>query len=82
MLVGLGFTAAYIVGAKFAGMPLWCFGISAEGIGVVGMLLNFAVTLAVSAVTPPPPPEIRAVVEALRTPDHAGLALVLDEGHE
>ena len=82
MLVGLVFTAGYIIGAQFYGMELWCFGINAQGIGAVGMVLNFAVTLGVSAVTPPPPKRVQDIVESLRTPDHAGLAQVLDEAHE
>jgi len=69
MVTGLIFTTAYIVGVKFGGMPAWFFGVSAEGIGTVGMLLNFVVTLVVSRLTPPPPAEIQALVENLRTPD-------------
>ncbi|MGK7928843.1 MAG: sodium:solute symporter family protein, partial [Spirulina sp.] len=37
MVFGLAFTAFYIIGVKFYGMPTWMFGISAEGIGTVGM---------------------------------------------
>ncbi|BAZ21888.1 Na+/solute symporter [Kalymmatonema gypsitolerans NIES-4073] len=69
MVTGLIFTIAYIVGVKFGGMPAWFFGVSAEGIGTVGMVLNFLVTLVVSRLTPPPPAEIQALVENLRTPD-------------
>ena len=68
MLAGLIFTAIYIIGVKFTGMPPWFFGVSAEGIGTVGMLINLAVTLLVSRLTPPPPPEIQALVEDLRSP--------------
>jgi cation/acetate symporter len=75
MGVGLLFTTAYIVGVKFGGMEPWLWGISAEGIGTIGMLLNLAVTLVVSRLTPPPPPEIQALVETLRTPGDAPLAL-------
>ncbi|MGB7413840.1 MAG: sodium:solute symporter family protein [Thermosynechococcaceae cyanobacterium] len=75
MVVGLLFTTAYIVGIKFVGMEPWLFGISAEGIGTIGMLLNLVVTLVVSRLTPPPPPEIQALVENLRTPGDAPLAL-------
>ena len=46
------------------------------------MLLNFIVTIGVSAVTPPPPDDVQAIVQSLRLPDHAGPAIVLDEGHE
>ncbi|MBT9314105.1 sodium:solute symporter family protein [Leptothoe spongobia] len=69
MLVGLVFTSFYIIGVKFFDMPTWCFDISAEGIGTLGMILNFVVTLVVSRVTPPPPPEIQELVEDLRVPE-------------
>ncbi|MGM3308701.1 sodium:solute symporter family protein [Anabaena sp. WFMT] len=68
MLTGLIFTIIYIVGVKFAGMSPWFFGVSAEGIGTLGMIINFIVTLIVSRLTPPPPAEIQALVEDLRTP--------------
>lgn len=68
MLTGLIFTVIYIVGVKFTGMTPWFFGVSAEGIGTLGMIINFIVTLTVSRLTPPPPPEIQALVEDLRTP--------------
>jgi cation/acetate symporter len=82
MVAGLVFTTVYIVGAQFYGMPLWCLGISAQGIGTVGMLLNLVVTLAVTYMTPPPPKEIQEMVEAIRDPAHPGLAVILDEGTE
>ena len=82
MLVGLVFTGGYIIGAQFFGMPLWCFGINAQGIGAVGMVLNFVVTLAVSRVTPPPPAEIVEMVESIRIPAHPGPAATLEEGLE
>ncbi|MFM5891802.1 MAG: sodium:solute symporter family protein [Dolichospermum sp.] len=68
MLTGLIFTVIYIVGVKFTGMTPWFFGVSAEGIGTLGMIINFIVTLTVSRLTPPPPAEIQALVEDLRTP--------------
>ena len=68
MLVGLIFTATYIIGVKFYGMDTWFLGVSAEGIGTVGMVLNFVVTLVVSRLTPAPPAEIQEMVEVLRTP--------------
>lgn len=68
MVVGLLFTTIYIVGVKFVGMPTWFFGVSAEGIGTVGMVLNFVVTFIVSRMTPPPPLEIQEMVEDLRSP--------------
>jgi len=43
-------------------------GINAQGVGVIGMLLNFAVTVGVSLATPPPPPEVQTLVEQIRYP--------------
>jgi cation/acetate symporter len=74
MLLGLIITSFYIFSVKFGGMQPW-FGISAEGFGTVGMILNFIVTFVVSRLTPPPPPEVQALVEELRTPEHEPPAL-------
>jgi cation/acetate symporter len=49
-------------------MPTWFLGISAEGIGTVGALLNFAVTYGVSRATEAPPKEIQELVESVRVP--------------
>lgn len=81
MAVGLGFTTAYITAIKYFGMQAW-LGISAEGIGTAGMLLNFATTLIVSRMTAPPPQEIQDMVESLRSPDHPAPAAILDEESE
>ena len=75
MIIGLAFTAFYIIGNKFYGMEPWFFGISPEGIGTVGMILNFAVTLGVSRLTPAPPIQIQQLVEDLRSPEHEPPAL-------
>jgi len=69
MITGLIFTLFYIIGVKFGGMQPWFFGVSAEGIGTLGMIINFIVTLVVSRLTPPPPPAIQEMVEYLRAPD-------------
>jgi cation/acetate symporter len=68
MLTGLIFTIIYIVGVKFLGMPTWFFGVSPEGIGTLGMVINFIVTWVVSRLTAPPPAHIQALVEELRSP--------------
>ncbi len=72
MLSGILFTAGYIIYFRFfnrgAGESEWLFGISPEGIGTVGMLLNFAVTTVVSWLTPPPPAHVRELVEEIRLP--------------
>jgi len=74
MIIGLVVTTFYVFAVKFGGMTPW-FGISAEGFGTVGMMLNFLVTLIVSRLTPPPPAEIQRLVDDLRTPEHAPVAL-------
>ncbi len=71
MVIGIVFTAAYIIWFKIMGRggpDDWWFGISPEGIGTVGMLLNFAVTLSVSRFTPPPPQAVQDLVEEIRLP--------------
>jgi cation/acetate symporter len=82
MITGLAFTTFYIVGVKFAGMPTWFFNVSAEGIGTVGMVLNFVVTLGVSRLTPPPPADIQALVQELRDPIHHVPVPLHDLGEE
>ena len=69
MVTGLVFTAGYIIGVKFYGMSPWLFGISPEGIGTVGMMLNFIITYVVSRFTPAPPIEIQEMVASLRSPE-------------
>jgi len=73
MVVGIAFTAAYIIYFKFVNPGAntadhWLFGISPEGIGALGMLLNFAVSLSVSRLTAPPPADVQAMVETIRVP--------------
>jgi cation/acetate symporter len=76
MIVGLAFTLAYIIYYKFVNPTAtaddWWFGISPEGIGTLGMLLNFAVSFAVSKFTPPPPQHVQDLVEDIRIPRGAG----------
>ncbi len=73
MIVGITFTAAYIVYFKFINPSQntpahWWWGISPEGIGTLGMVLNFIVSITVSALTPPPPAEVQALVDDIRVP--------------
>ena len=49
-------------------------GIKPQGIGTIGMLLNFIVTLTVSSMTAPPPQEVLDLVESVRVPTGAGTA--------
>lgn len=76
MIAGLLFTGIYIVGnrsVKIFGTEEalfgpWCFGISPEGIGAVGCLLNFVVLVLVSKMTPAPPDDVQELVESVRVP--------------
>lgn len=76
MLVGTAFTVAYVL--RFAyfdptrgSAASWWLGISPEGAGLLGMILNFAVTILVSLATPPPPEAVQALVASLRYPREA-----------
>jgi cation/acetate symporter len=52
----------------------WLFGISPEGIGSVGMVINFAIAIVVSLLTKAPPKEIQDLIEDIRVPQGAGEA--------
>jgi cation/acetate symporter len=75
MVAGIGFTMFYIIQTKFLGISPWFLNISPEGIGTVGMVLNFIMTIVVSKLTAPPPPEIQEMVESVRIPRGAGIAV-------
>jgi cation/acetate symporter len=73
MLGGLVFTMSYIWYFKFyapeANMAAnWLFGISPEGIGAVGALVNFAVALCVARFAPPVPEATLRLVRSIRSP--------------
>ena len=74
MIAGLTFTLAYMIwtleiyfgGAGIAGIP-------PTGIGTIGMLVNFAVTIVVSQFTPKPSARMQALVEEVRYPGRTKL---------
>jgi cation/acetate symporter len=82
MLVGLVFTMGYII--YFKGVfiePMaenipanWLFGISPEGIGGIGMILNFVTAWLVSKVTSAPPESVQLLIESIRSPRGTGAA--------
>ena len=79
MISGIAFTAAYIIYFNYvnpgANTPdNWFLGISPEGIGFVGMLINFAVSVTVSRFSSPPPEEVGRLVENIRVPKGSGPA--------
>ena len=76
MLAGLSFTLGYIIYFKgvfieplAANVPEnWILGISPEGAGVIGMVINFVVAMAIARNTAPPPAHIQQMVEEIRVP--------------
>jgi cation/acetate symporter len=85
MIVGISLMIFYMLKFKFgifdggkdavdALKDGWWFGISPEGFGTVAMLANFAVSIVVSYMTPPPPQSVQEIVENIRIPRGAGEA--------
>lgn len=79
MLIGLIFTFSYIVYFKFVSPELntaehWLFGISPEGIGFIGMLLNTVCAFGICKITNPPPLDVQNLVDDIRIPAGAGVA--------
>jgi cation/acetate symporter len=79
MISGLVFTMGYIVFFKFIQPELntaehWWFGISPEGIGSIGMLINFIACFVVSKWTPAPPQSVQDMIQEIRIPRGAGQA--------
>ena len=79
MLSGIVFTAAYIIYFKFINPAAntadnWLFGISPEGIGTLGMCLNFVVAIVVNKFTAEVPEDVQDMVESIRYPKGAGAA--------
>jgi cation/acetate symporter len=73
MVAGIMFTAIYIIGytyiwPEYNNPQGWLWGISPEGIGFIGMLVNVGVALAVSRLTPAPEGHIQELVEKIRRP--------------
>jgi cation/acetate symporter len=74
MLVGLIFTASYIIYFRFLHPELdtvenWWWGISPKGIGTVGLCFNFMVAGIVRSFTADPPAEVMKMVEEIRLPE-------------
>jgi len=83
MIAGLAITCYYIARFKleWVGTPEtstesdWWWGISPEGFGTVGMLVNFAVALLISRFFKTPPAEVQQLVENIRIPSGVGEAI-------
>jgi cation/acetate symporter len=73
MLAGLIFTSSYIIYFKFINPAFdnsayWIGTISPEGIGFIGMLVNFSVSISVSKFFESPPSEVIHMVNTIRLP--------------
>lgn len=69
MVCGIGFTATYILSTVYFEGSRWCFGIGPQGIGAVGMVVNFAVALSLTPFCKPPSAAVRAMVASIRAPE-------------
>ena len=70
MIAGIGFTFSYIVYFQFMGgtPDQYFLGITPEGIGFIGMLINFSVSFLVSLFTSPPPKDVIKMVDEIHIP--------------
>src|SRR6056297_1500054 len=68
MVSGLTFTAVYMIWSLYVSPGSTVFGISPEGIGAIGALVNFAVAISVSKATPAPPAQLMEFIEEMRYP--------------
>jgi cation/acetate symporter len=76
MMAGFIFTASYIIYFKLLNPAAstannWLFGISPEGIGTLGTLVNLCFAYAISKFTPDPPDDVQELVETIRLPGEA-----------
>ena len=82
MIVGISFTAYYIIGSVYGGMSNWFLGIGPQGIGAVGMLLNFATTVGLTPFFPAPSTQVQELIENMREPEGAGPAVIIETAPE
>lgn len=87
MVTGIGLTGFYIINCVFNGMSPWTFGVfrngvTPQGIGAIGMILNFAVTLALTPLFPAPSANVREMIDAVREPEGEGPALEMEAAVE
>jgi cation/acetate symporter len=73
MIAGFSFTALYIIYFRFVNPAAdnaenWLFGVSPEGIGTLGTLINLMVALTVARFADDPPEAVQSIVEDIRLP--------------
>ncbi|MEO1096276.1 MAG: sodium:solute symporter family protein [Bacteroidota bacterium] len=79
MISGLAITILYMLIFKFklfgeTTSADWWLGVSPEGFGTIGMVVNFVVSIVVSNATVPPPEDVQDIVDNIRFPRGAGEA--------
>lgn len=87
MLVGIIFTAYYIITCVFFGMEPWTFGIfetgiNPQGVGTVGMVLNFIITLILMPFFRAPDKKVQNMVDSVREPEGIGPAIKIETAPE
>jgi len=87
MLTGLFFTGTYIIASVYGGMQPWTFGIfdrgiGPQGIGSIGMALNFLVTLILTPLCPAPSQAVRDLVDSVREPEGEAPAVAIETAPE
>lgn len=87
MLAGIGLSIFYIIGVVFLGMEKWTLGITSQGIdpqgiGTLGMLVNFAVTLALTPFFAPPSNRVMDMVDKVREPEGWSPAVDIEASSE
>ena len=86
MIFGIMFTSAYIwyfkpeLGGPGTPEGYW-FGISPEGIGTLGMLVNFAVAFIIRLFTKAPPKDVQEMTESIRYPEQSEKETVYSQFH-
>ncbi len=70
MIAGIGFTFSYIVYFQFMGgtPDQYFLGITPEGIGFIGMIINFIISFLVCIFTSSPPEDVIEMVEEIHIP--------------
>lgn len=87
IVAGIGFTAFYIIATVYGGMEAWTFGvfengIKPQGIGAIGMLLNFAVVGLLCGFFPRPGPKAQELIDSIREPEGVGPAVDIERAME
>ncbi len=87
MVVGLVSAMSYILATVFLGMKPWTFGlptdgVNPQGVGFLGMVLNFLVTLVLAPFFPAPSAKTAALIDSVREPEGSSPAISIEDAPE